>query len=421
MENFLLHNVGIPNSWEIDTYIERGGYEVLAKALKGHQPAELVTIMKESGLRGRGGAGFPAGVKWGFLPPGTYPRYMVCNADEGEPGTFKDRVLIEHDPHGLIEGIAISSYACEAEMAFIYIRGEYEFGAQRLERAIEQAYERGYLGKNILGSDYNLDVVVHRGAGSYICGEETALLSSLEGQRGHPKLKPPFPASEGVYRKPTIVNNVETLFNVPFIVERGADWYRSFGTEKSPGLKLFSISGHVNKPGVYELPLGAPVMTLINDYAGGPSQPIKAVIPGGSSTPMLPAGKLEGLTLDYEAIAEAGSALGSGGVIVIGEGTCIVQTVERLAEFYRHESCGMCIPCREGTDWLYQILHRIEHGRGREQDLDLLLDICDGIAGKSFCPLGDAALGPVQSSIEHFRDEYLFHIHQKRCMVGGQT
>ena len=418
MEKVLLRNVGIPNSWEIDTYVERGGYQALAKALKEHQPADVVAMVKASGLRGRGGAGFPAGVKWGFVPPGVYPRYMVCNADEGEPGTFKDRVLIEHDPHGLIEGIAISSYACEAEMAFIYIRGEYEFGAQRLERAIEQAYERGCLGKDILGSGYNLDVVVHRGAGAYVCGEETALLSSLEGDRGHPRLKPPFPASEGVYRKPTIVNNVETLFNVPFIVERGADWYRDFGTEKSSGLKLFSISGHVNKPGVYELPLGTPIMGLINDCAGGPSQPIKAVIPGGSSTPMLPADKLEGLTLDYEAIAEAGSMLGSGAVIVIGQNTCIVRAVERLAEFYRHESCGKCIPCREGTDWLYQILHRIEHGGGREQDLDLLLDICDGIAGKSFCPLGDAALGPVRSSVEHFRDEYLFHIHEERCMVG---
>jgi NADH-quinone oxidoreductase subunit F len=418
MEKVLLRNVGIPNSWEIDTYVERGGYQALAKTLKEHQPADVVAMVKASGLRGRGGAGFPAGVKWGFVPPGVYPRYMVCNADEGEPGTFKDRVLIEHDPHGLIEGIAISSYACETEMAFIYIRGEYEFGAQRLERAIEQAHERGCLGKDILGNDYNLDVVVHRGAGAYVCGEETALLSSLEGDRGHPRLKPPFPASEGVYRKPTIVNNVETLFNVPFIVERGADWYRDFGTERSSGLKLFSISGHVNKPGVYELPLGTPMMRLINDCAGGPSQPIKAVIPGGSSTPMLPADKLEGLTLDYEAIAEAGSMLGSGAVIVIGQNTCIVRAVERLAEFYRHESCGKCIPCREGTDWLYQILHRIEHGGGREQALDLLLDICDGIAGKSFCPLGDAALGPVRSSIEYFRDEYLFHIHEKRCMVG---
>jgi NADH-quinone oxidoreductase subunit F len=418
MEKFLLRNVGVPNSHEIDVYIERGGYQALAKALKEFEPQALVNLVRESGLRGRGGAGFPAGVKWSFLPKGVYPRYLVCNADEGEPGTFKDRVLIEDDPHGLIEGIIISSYACEVEHAFIYIRGEYVFGADRLEQTVAQAYERGYLGKNILGSGYDLELTVHRGAGSYVCGEETGLLTSLEGDRGHPKLKPPFPASQGLYRKPTIINNVETLFNVPFIVEYGAEWYKGFGTERSPGLKLFCISGHVNKPGVYELPLGTPMMTLINDYAGGPSKPIKTVIPGGSSTPMLPVDALDMLTLDYEAIATAGSMLGSGAVIVVGEGTCIVRLVERLAEFYRHESCGKCIPCREGTDWLYKIVRRIEHGQGREEDIDLLLDICDNIGGKSFCPLGDAALGPITSSIKHFRDEYLYHIHEKRCMNG---
>jgi len=415
-EPILLRNVGVPNSHEINVYVERGGYKVLPKALKEFQPPALVDLVKRSGLRGRGGAGFPAGMKWSFLPKGVYPRYMVCNADEGEPGTFKDRVLIEQDPHGLIEGMIISCYACEINTAFIYIRGEYEFGAQRLERAVQQAYERGFLGKNILGSGYNLDIIVHRGAGAYICGEETGMLTSLEGDRGQPKLKPPFPASEGLYRKPTVINNVETLFNVPFIVERGAEWYTSMGTEKSPGIKLFSISGHVNKPGVYELPLGTPLKTLINDYAGGPldGKLVKAVIPGGSSTPMLPAAQLD-VNLDYEALANAGTMLGSGAVIVIGEGTCIVKAVERLAEFYRHEACGKCIPCREGTDWIYKILHRIEHGGGREEDLDLLLDICDSIGGKSFCPLGDAALGPVRSSIKHFRDEYLQHIREKRC------
>lgn len=415
-EPILLRNVGIPNSHEIDVYIERGGYKALPKALKEFEPAALVDFVKRSGLRGRGGAGFPAGMKWSFLPKGVYPRYLVCNADEGEPGTFKDRVLIEHDPHGLIEGIVISCYACEVNTAFIYIRGEYEFGAQRLERAVQQAYERGFLGKNILGSKYSLDLIVHRGAGAYICGEETGMLTSLEGDRGHPKLKPPFPASEGLYRKPTVINNVETLFNVPFIVERGVEWHTSMGTEKSPGLKLFCISGHVNKPGVYELPLATPLRALINDYAGGPleGKPVKAVIPGGSSTPMLTADKLDVL-LDYESLAAAGTMLGSGAVIVMGEGTCIVRTVERLAEFYRHESCGKCIPCREGTDWLYKVLHRIEHGQGREEDLGLLLDICNNIGGKSFCPLGDAALGPVRSSIQHFREEYLQHIREKRC------
>jgi len=420
-EPILLRNVGVPNSHEIDVYVERGGYKALPKALKEFKPPELVDLVKRSGLRGRGGAGFPAGVKWGFLPKGVYPRYLVCNADEGEPGTFKDRVLIEHDPHGLIEGIAISCYACEASKAFIYIRGEYETGAQRLDHAVQQACQRGFLGKNIQGSGYDLDVIVHRGAGAYICGEETGLLTSLEGGRGHPKLKPPFPASEGLYRKPTIINNVETLFNVPFIVERGAEWYTSMGTEKSPGPKLFCISGHVNRPGVYELPLGTPLRTLIDDYAGGPldGRPIKAVIPGGSSTPMITPEHLD-VTLDYEALAGAGTMLGSGAVIVIGEGTCIVRAVERLAEFYRHESCGKCIPCREGTDWLWKILHRIEQGNGREEDIDLLLDICDNIGGKSFCPLGDAALGPVMSSIKHFREEYLQHVRGHGCPFAAQ-
>ena len=421
-EKVLLRNVGVPNSHEIDVYLERGGYQALEEALKEFTPKDLVDMVKESGLRGRGGAGFPAGVKWSFLPPGVFPRYLVCNADEGEPGTFKDRVLIEHDPHGLLEGIIISSYACQVEHAFIYIRGEYVFGADRLDRAIEQAYDRGYLGKNILRSGYDLDITVHRGAGAYICGEETGLLTSLEGGRAHPKLKPPFPATEGLYHKPTVINNVETLFNVPFIVLKGADWYRSFGTEKSTGIKLFSISGHVKKPGVYELALGTPMRTLIYDCAGGPldDKPIMAVIPGGSSTPMLPAGVIDTVTLDYEALAEAGSMLGSGAVIVIGQGTCIVDMVERLAEFYRHESCGKCVPCREGTDWLYKILRRIKHGQGREEDIDLLLDICDNIAGKTFCPLGDAALGPVRSSIALFRNEYLHHIREKRCPFSNE-
>jgi NADH-quinone oxidoreductase subunit F len=415
-EKILLRNVGVPNSHTIEVYLQRGGYQALAKALKEYTPQQLVELVKASGLRGRGGAGFPAGVKWSFLPADVFPRYLVCNADEGEPGTFKDRVLIEHDPHRLIEGIIISSYACQVEHAFIYIRGEYAFGARRLQQAIEEAYAHGYLGKNILGSGYNLELTLHKGAGAYVCGEETALLTSLEGDRGHPKLKPPFPAQSGLYRKPTIINNVETLFNVPFIVERGAEWYRSFGTERSPGIKLFCISGHVERPGVYELPLGTPLRTLIYEYAGGPlgGQAIKAIIPGGSSTPMLPADKID-VPLDYESVAAAGSMLGSGAVIVIGERTCIVSVTERLAEFYRHESCGKCIPCREGTDWMYQILHRIEHGRGREEDLDLLLDICDNIGGKSFCPLGDAALGPVRSSIGLFREEYLEHIRLGRC------
>jgi NADH-quinone oxidoreductase subunit F len=416
----LLRNVGVPNSYEIETYIQHDGYRVWQETLKQRQPAEVVEVVLNSGLRGRGGAGFPAGRKWMFLPKGVYPRYLVCNADEGEPGTFKDRVLMEHDPHGLIEGIMISSYACEVEHAFIYIRGEYDLSYQRLRHALDQAYEKGLLGKNILDSQYSLEISILRGAGAYICGEETSLLSSLEGKRGHPKLKPPFPAAEGLYRKPTIINNVETLFNVPFIVDKGADWYRQWGTTRSPGLKLFCVSGHVERPGTYELPMSLPMNELIYDVCGGPKDgiPLKAIIPGGSSTPMLVADVAMGCNLDYESIFEAGSMLGSGAVIAINERTCIVKVTERLAAFYKHESCGKCIPCREGTDWMYKIVRRIENGEGRMEDLDLLLDICSNISGKSFCPLGDAAVGPVQSSIERFRDEYEFHIREKRCMVG---
>jgi NADH-quinone oxidoreductase subunit F len=417
----LLHNVGVPDAHEIETYIGRGGYGALEKALRELQPAEVVEIVLNSGLRGRGGAGFPTGRKWMFLPKGVYPRYLVCNADEGEPGTFKDRVLMEHDPHGVIEGIILSSYACEVEHAFIYIRGEYDLSYQRLRLATDQAYQRGYLGRNILDSGYSLELSILRGAGAYICGEETSLLSSLEGKRGHPKLKPPFPAAEGLYRKPTVINNVETLFNVPFILAHGSDWYRQWGTTRSPGLKLFCVSGHVEQPGTYELPMAVPMRELIQEVCGGPKDgiPLKAIIPGGSSTPMMPATVALATNLDYESIFDAGSMLGSGAVIAINERTCIVKTTERLAAFYKHESCGKCIPCREGTDWMHKILQRIEHGQGRMEDLDLLLDICDNIAGKSFCPLGDAAIAPVQSSIKHFREEYEFHIREQRCLVDA--
>jgi NADH-quinone oxidoreductase subunit F len=417
----LTRNVGVPNSYEIDTYLEGGGYQTLKVVLRENQPSEVVETVLNSGLRGRGGAGFPAGRKWMFLRQDVYPRYLVCNADEGEPGTFKDRVLMEHDPHGVIEGIIVSSYACGVEHAFIYIRGEYDLSFQRLRNAADQAYGQGLLGKDILGSGYNLELSILRGAGAYICGEETSLLSSLEGKRGHPKLKPPFPAAEGLYRQPTVINNVETLFNVPFIMANGADWYRQWGTERSPGLKLFCVSGHVERPGTYELPLSTPMRTLIEDVCGGPKDgiPLKAIIPGGSSVPMMHAEAALACNLDYEAIFEAGSMLGSGAVIAVNERTCIVGLTQRLSAFYKHESCGKCIPCREGTDWIYRILSRIEGGQGRSEDLDLLLDICGNIAGRSFCPLGDAAVGPVQSSIERFRDEYDVHIREKRCLVDA--
>ena len=416
-ERFLLRNVGIPDSHRIDVYLSRGGYQSLERVLEGMQPPEVVDLVKRSGLRGRGGAGFPAGVKWGFVPKDAYPRYLVCNADEGEPGTCKDRVLMEEDPHLVLEGIAIASFAVEAHLAFIYVRGEFALSARRLEEAMAEARAHGYLGQNILGSGYDLEVVVHRGAGAYICGEETALLTSLEGERGNPRLKPPFPATEGLYRKPTVINNVETLANLPLIVERGPEWYTSMGTEKSPGVKLFALSGQVKQPGVYELPLGTPLRALIEECGGGTldDRPVKAIIPGGSSTPMLPADALD-TPLDYESIAAAGSMLGSGAVIVITQGTCIVSVVRRLTEFYAHEDCGQCIPGREGIAWMAHILERIEAGRGREEDLDLLLDICDGLSERSLCPMGDAAVGPVQSSIQHFRDDYLAHIHTGHCV-----
>ncbi len=417
MDKFLLRNVGVPDSHHIEVYLSRGGYESWRRVLTSMQPQAVVDLVKSSGLRGRGGAGFPTGMKWGFVPQGVYPRYLVCNADEGEPGTCKDRVLMENDPHLVLEGIAISSYAIEAHLAFIYVRGEFTLSAERLEAAIAEAHAHGFLGKNILGSGYDLDIVVHRGAGAYICGEETALLTSLEGERGNPRLKPPFPATEGLYRKPTVINNVETLANVPLIVQYGAEWYKSMGTEKSPGIKLFALSGQVKRPGVYELPLGTPLRTLIEEYGGGTleNRPVKAVIPGGSSAPMLTAAHLD-TPLDYESIAAAGSMLGSGAVIVIAEGTCIVSVVRRLIEFYAHEDCGQCIPGREGIAWLARILERIEAGQGREEDLDLLLDICDGLSGRSLCPLGDAVVGPVRSSLKHFRDDYLAHIRTGQCV-----
>jgi len=417
-EKYLLRNIGVADSHRIDTYLAQGGYQSFARVLKEMKPAELIDLVKRSGLRGRGGAGFPAGMKWSFVPKDSYPRYLVCNADEGEPGTCKDRVLMEGDPHAVIEGVAIACYAIEAHLGFIYVRGEFSLSAERLEAAIAEAKARGYLGQNILGSGYDLEIVVHRGAGAYICGEETALLTSLEGERGNPRLKPPFPATEGLYRKPTVINNVETLANLPLILQYGPEWYTRMGTEKSPGIKLFALSGQVKRPGVYELPLGTPLRTLIEEYGGGTldDRPVKAIIPGGSSSPMLPASAID-VTLDYEAIAAAGSMLGSGAVIIITEGTCIVSVARRLAEFYAHEDCGQCVPGREGIAWMATILERIEAGHGRETDLDLLLDICDGLSGRSLCPLGDAAVGPVRSSIKHFRDEYLAHIRTGQCIA----
>jgi len=418
-EKVLFANMGVPNSWEIDVYESRGGYQALAKTLREYSPADVIEVVKKSGLRGRGGAGFPAGMKWSFIPkdPGVQ-KYLACNCDESEPGTFKDRQLVEYDPHQLIEGIVIASYATGVSKAFIYIRGEFAFGARRLEKAIAQAYERGYLGQSILGSDFSLDLVLHRGAGAYICGEETALLESLEGNRPSPRSRPPFPAVVGLYGKPTVINNVETLSNVPHIINRGAEWFASIGVPpRNTGTKIFSLSGRVNRPGNYELPLGVTIRQLIEEHGGGVvgGRAVKAIIPGGTSAPMLGADKLD-LPLDFDSVAQAGSMLGSGAVIVMDETVCIPHAVLRMVEFYVNESCGKCTPCREGTLWLRKILERIVHGAGREEDIPLLLDICDNITGgKTLCPLGDAATGSVTSGIRLFRGEFEHHIRHGCC------
>jgi len=400
---------------KIDTYVANGGYSALKKALS-MKPEEVIEEVKTSGIRGRGGAGFPAGVKWGFIPKDKKPVYLVCNADEGEPGTFKDRYIIEKVPHLLLEGIAISSYAVKANFALIYIRWEYVRGAEILKNAIREARKKGYLGKNILGSGFDLEIVVHRGAGAYICGEETALLESAEGKRGNPRVKPPFPASVGLYNSPTVINNVETLASIPFIIEKGGKWFASIGTPKSTGFKLFAVSGHVKKPGVYEKPMGYPLLKLINEDCGGirEGRKLKAVIPGGTSTPPLTAEEAD-VTLDFESLQQKGSMLGSGAIIVMDDSTCMVYVAKKLADFYSHESCGQCTPCREGMPWLREILTRIENGNGEEDDIPLLMDICNGIIGRTLCPLGDAGALPILNYVKKFQDEFLRHIKEKRC------
>jgi NADH-quinone oxidoreductase subunit F len=407
---------GIDGADRIDGYLEAGGYSALKKAL-ATSPGDVIEAVKASGLRGRGGAGFPTGMKWDFIPkdrPGEV--YVVCNADEGEPGTFKDRELLERDPHQLIEGIAIASYAVGCRTAFVYMRGEFLFPSLQLERAIGEAYDRGYLGEGIAGSDVDLDIVLHRGAGSYECGEETALLESLEGRRGQPRLRPPFPAVEGLYRSPTVINNVETLSTVPHIIERGADWFASIGPEKSTGTKIFCLSGRVARPGNYEAPMGTPARVIIDDLAGGvpDGKRIKAWTPGGSSTPFLTEDHLD-TPMDFESIAAAGSLLGTGAVIVLDETDCVVDAALRFTQFYAHESCGKCTPCREGTWWLTKILHRMENGGGRLDDLTVLQDIGDNMLFKNFCALGDGAVSPIHSSLRYFREEYVEHVKQGGC------
>ena len=404
-----------PESWTLATYERLSGYQALRSALQ-MEPDAIIQLVKDSGLRGRGGAGFPTGMKWGFIPQGDgKPHYLVVNADEGEPGTCKDTPLMMADPHSLVEGIIISAFAVRCSHAFIYLRGELVHAGRRLQNAIDEAYAAGYLGENILGSGFSLKLTLHRGAGAYICGEETALLDSLEGYRGQPRLRPPFPATHGLYQSPTVVNNVESIASVPFIVRYGVDWFRQWGTEKSPGPKLFSLSGHIEKPGQYEVPLGTTMRELL-ELAGGMrgGRPLKAFTPGGSSTPLLTGEHLDA-PMDFEGMMAAGSLLGTAAIMVLDDSVCIVKTCLRLTQFYAHESCGKCTPCREGTYWMVQILQRLEAGVGSQEDIDTLLDTCDNIFGRSFCALGDGATSPIVSGIQYFRDEFVAHFELGRC------
>ncbi len=403
------------DAFTLDGYQRVGGYLGLRKAL-GMAPGEIVQMVKDSGLRGRGGAGFLAGMKWGFIPQGDDgPRYLVVNADESEPGTCKDVPLMMASPHTLIEGTVITSYAIRASHAFIYVRGEVLHVVRRLQQAIKEAYEAGFLGGDILGSGYRLDLVLHVGAGAYICGEETALLDSLEGRRGQPRLRPPFPAVAGLYASPTVINNAETIASVPAIVAGGAAWFAGMGTDKSKGFGLFSLSGHVTKPGQYEAPLGITLRELL-DLAGGvrAGRRLKFWTPGGSSTPLLTDEHLD-VPLDFESVGAAGSMLGTRALQIFDDTTCVVRAVLRWTEFYEHESCGKCTPCREGTYWMVRVLARLERGEGTEEDLDKLLDMCDNILGRAFCALGDGAVSPVVSSIQFFRDEYISHQKRGGC------
>jgi NADH-quinone oxidoreductase subunit F len=416
----LTANWGAERSWTLESYEQHGGYGALKKALT-MAPDDIITAVKDSGLRGRGGAGFPTGMKWSFIPQDNpKPKYLVVNADESEPGTCKDTPLMMASPHTLVEGVIISSFAIRANKAFIYVRGEILHVIRRVQAAVEEAYAAGHLGKDIHGSGFDLDVVVHAGAGAYICGEETALLEGLEGRRGQPRLRPPFPAVAGLYASPTVINNVESIASVPSIIEHGAEWFASMGTEKSKGYGIFSLSGHVTRPGQYEAPLGITLRQLL-DLAGGmrkgpDGQPrqLKFWTPGGSSTPLLTAEHLD-VPLDFESMGEVGTMLGTRALQLFDETTCVVRATLRWTEFYKHESCGKCTPCREGTWWLSQTLAALERGEGSETDLDLLLDQCDNILGRSFCALGDGATSPISSSIQFFRDEYLAHLTHGGC------
>ncbi|MDN0084619.1 NADH-quinone oxidoreductase subunit NuoF [Crenobacter sp. SG2305] len=409
-----------PNCWRLDAYMARGGYQALKSILSAKMPQEdVIAEVKGSGLRGRGGAGFPTGLKWSFMPrsfPGD--KYVVCNTDEGEPGTFKDRDIIVFNPHALIEGMIIAGYAMGAKAGYNYIHGEIFEAYELFEAALDEARKAGFLGENILGSGFNFDLFAHHGYGAYICGEETALLESLEGKKGQPRFKPPFPASFGLYGKPTTINNTESFASVPFIIKDGAQKFLELGKPNNGGTKLFSISGHVNRPGNYEIPLGTPFSELLEMAGGMKGGKLKAVIPGGSSAPVLPGDVMMQCTMDYDSISKAGSMLGSGAVIVMNEHVCMVKALERLAYFYHEESCGQCTPCREGTGWLYRVIHRILNGEGRPGDLELLDSVGNNMAGRTICALADAAVFPVRSFTKHFRNEFEYLIEHKKPLVN---
>src|SRR5215472_11533985 len=407
---------GLPNSRSIETYLQNEGYQALEKALKQMTPDQIIDEVKKSNLRGRGGAGFPAGMKWSFVPKetGGKPKYILANGDESEPGTCKDRPLLEMDPHQLLEGMVIAGKAVEAHRGFIYIRGEYRYVLDIVDTAISEAYGKGYLGKNILGSGFDFDLITHTGAGAYECGEESAMMESFEGKRGYPRIRPPFPAVVGLYGCPTVINNVETLSTVPAIIRGGGEWYAGLGTPRNGGTRLYSISGHVNRPGVYELPLGFPLRRLIEEVAGGilGGKKLKAVIPGGSSCPLLSAEEID-IPMDYDSVAKAGSMLGSGGTVIIDEDTCMVDVARRIMHFYAHESCGWCIPCREGTTWLRKMLDRFHEGGGHAEDIPMIDELSKNMLGKTFCPLGDAAALPTISIVKKWRNEFEDHLHGK--------
>ncbi|MCL6508823.1 MAG: NADH-quinone oxidoreductase subunit NuoF [Bryobacteraceae bacterium] len=418
----LTRRFGLPNSASIDTYLATEGYAAFRKALQ-MTPEQIIEEVKISNLRGRGGAGFPTGLKWSFVPrQSPKPKYIVVNADEGEPGTCKDRVLMENDPHQLLEGMLIAGLAVDAHTGYIYIRGEYRYLIEIMDRAIAEAYERGYLGRNILGSGFDFDVYTHTGAGSYECGEESALLESLEGKRGIPRIRPPFPAVVGAFQCPTVLNNVETFCAIPAIIRDGGAAFAALGTPKNGGTRLFAISGHVNRPGVYELPMGFNLLRMINEVAGGVrnGKKLKAVIPGGSSCPVLKAEECD-IAMDFDSLARARSMLGSGGVIVMDEDTCMVKVAMRIMKFYAHESCGWCVPCREGTLWLQKLLTRFHEGQGRRNEIALIGELARNMLGRTFCPLGDAAAMPTISLVEKFYDEFEAHLEGRPCPFEART